>query len=111
MSDQHGVSAMIAKECQAYIDACNELKKYYRADTCEPSEVTRRYKQALSDYHDYLESIGNHMPIPKWHYRHKDVRTWKYLDVIIGGKEGNAYVKGWVPNGVFSYHREDQKCT
>jgi len=102
---------MSTKECKIvnsdeykeYTKACEELKQYFKADTYEPPSVSKQYKQALTNYRNYLDSMDCKMPSPKWRYESKDKRTWKYSEFIQGGTKENPIIKIWSPNPTFMF--------
>ena len=77
-----------------YISACDEISSYYKAQIVETPEVSKRYKLALTNLREHLDSLNLKMPAPKYPRDPHDKRTWKILDVMIRGdrKRGRRYV-------------------
>lgn len=86
-----------------YIAASKEMASYFKVDTCEPPAVNKRYKLAVQDIRDYLDSIDIKMPAPLFPYEQKDKTTWKFSDVVLCGyKTGKKYLCA-IPNPEWKY--------
>lgn len=68
-----------------YINASKELTSFFKADTCEPPSVSKRFNTALRNLRNYLDALGLKMPKPLYQFSQKNQKTWKYIDCIIKG--------------------------
>jgi len=45
---------------------------------------TLRTTKVLEEVRDYLDHCGITMPLPRWQFLKRDIRTWKYLEDPFG---------------------------
>jgi hypothetical protein len=96
---------MIKEIFDEYKTASRICLRYFKEDTIEPIDVTRRYKIALTNLQSHLDVSGMKMPIPIYRYKREDRTTWKILDVIIATSTDNRKIfKRDVPNDKFKYY-------
>lgn len=92
---------------QEYIAVCKEMSEYFADDKVEPAALSKRYKDVLRCYCDFLDSQGYKMPQAIYPYNKDDLSTHKYLDVKISAdpKTGRVRFIKDIPNLNYRYRR------
>lgn len=57
-----------------------EMKKRTDDMSMIKTDVAMEYRKTLQALRSFLDNAGLHMPVPKWHYEHKNQSTWLFTE-------------------------------
>jgi transposase len=90
-----------SQEYAEFLSVSQQLRQYFKADTCEPGWLANEFKVALENYRNLLDSVGYQLPKPLWKYNKNNKKTWAFVDYKVSDKEGQKIFKEWVANPEF----------